>query len=146
MGCNRSVWGGKHTCEPYMCCMIMCEGHREVTASSVMMDALSPTFCCITMSTFTWRQYVDFQSLHMCANYAVIPSSVAELNNPKDLMPWIRCCAMLQLLLFIYQRMKSWMPCCWVLLDLDWTCVLCLPACMCMYDLYVWLTLDRCNI
>lgn len=56
--------------------------------------------------------------------YSYFPSSAAELNNMKDLRQWIKRRVMLELFLFIYHCMKSWMPCWGVLVDLDWMSVL----------------------
>lgn len=79
---------------------------------------------------------------YVCQLYCNVLSSMAGLNNPKDLREWIKQWVMQGLFLFIYHCMKCWMPCWGVLVDLDWMLVLAVCVCLCILWvgvlLYLW--------
>lgn len=80
----------------------------------------------IHMTSVCWFSVLAY----VCQLYSYFPSSAVELNNMKDLRQWIKRRVMLELFLFIYHCMKSWMPCWGVLVDLDWMSVLAVSACV----------------
>lgn len=142
------VW--KDTCE-YIFVHVVCDhGGEAEWGDSVLCDDGCPFNNLllhhnehIHMTSVCWFSVLAY----VRQLYSYFPSSAAELNNMKDLRQWIKRRVMLELFLFIYHCMKSWMPCWGVLVDLDWmsvlavsvrvyVCKLCVRTYPCVYELF----------